>query len=198
MLQLAAKPALLLSRVPRRAWRWLFRAALLAVLVPLLLQWVVAYLVGSDARILPPQLLSAQNLLIVTAHPDDECLFFSPSILGVLDRNKAMTGGLLVMSTGNHSAYSLLAFGLTVALPGNNYGIGDLRRTELAGSCAALGIHENRCVALDHPELQDNPKVWWNNELIAKKVHEYVLKWKIDAVRFFLGLPSWISVHSQG
>jgi len=93
---------LLLGRVPvsRRAWRWLGRAALLALVVPLVLQWTVAYLVGSDARILPPQLLTAKNLLIVTAHPDDECLFFAPSILGVLDRNRDVTGGLLVMSTG--------------------------------------------------------------------------------------------------
>lgn len=100
MMHLAAKPAQMLGRVPRRAWRWIVRVALVALLVPVLLQWIVAYIVGSDARILPPQLLAAKNLLIVTAHPDDECLFFSPSILGVLDRNRDITGGLLVMSTG--------------------------------------------------------------------------------------------------
>ncbi|KAK4450948.1 hypothetical protein QBC34DRAFT_60813 [Podospora aff. communis PSN243] len=162
-----AKPALLLSRVPRRAWRWLFRVALIALLLPLFLQWIIAYIVGGDARILPPQLLAARNLLIVTAHPDDECLFFAPSILGVLDRNRDMTGGLLVMSTGN------------------NYGIGELRRKELAGSCKALGIDESRCTALDHPDLQDNPKVWWNTDLIAKIVHEHVLKWEVDAIITF-------------
>lgn len=96
----ALSPASLLGRVPRRAWRWFLRGAVIAVFITLFLQWVVAYLVGSDARILPPQLLAAKNLLIVTAHPDDECLFFAPSILGVLNRNAATTGGLLVMSTG--------------------------------------------------------------------------------------------------
>lgn len=101
MLQLPAKPAQLLSRVPRRAWRWIIRISLVVLVFPLILQWVVAYLVGSDARILPPQLLAAKNLLIVTAHPDDECLFFAPSILGVLDRNRGITGALLAMSTGN-------------------------------------------------------------------------------------------------
>lgn len=35
---------------------------------------------------------------------------------------------------------------------------------------------------MDHPDLQDNPRVWWNTGLIAKIVHEHVLKWKIDAV----------------
>jgi len=99
-MQFAAKPPPLLSSVPRRAWRWIVRVAVLALVVPMVLQWVVAYVVGRDARILPPELLASRNLLIVTAHPDDECLFFSPSILGVLDRNRQTTGSLLVMSTG--------------------------------------------------------------------------------------------------
>ena len=116
MLQLAAKPALLLSQVPRRAWRWLFRLAILAVLLPLFLQWVIAYVVGDDARILPPQLLAARNLLIVTAHPDDECLFFAPSIIGVLDRNSAITGGLLVMSTGARLPWLHVSFVTVVSL----------------------------------------------------------------------------------
>ncbi|KAK3369433.1 putative deacetylase LmbE-like domain-containing protein [Lasiosphaeria ovina] len=165
--QLLGKVPQLLSKVPRRAWRWLVRIALLALVIPLLLQWVIAYLVGDDARILPPQLLAAKNLLIVTAHPDDECLFFSPSILGVLDRNKAITGGLLVMSTGN------------------NYGIGETRRQELLGSCKALGILEKRCVALDNAALQDSPTVWWDTALIESIVDKHVKKWEIDAIITF-------------
>lgn len=96
----APTPAQLVALVPRRAWRWMLRGAVFAMVLPVLLQWLLAYVVGSDARIMPPQLQAAKNLLIVTAHPDDECLFFAPSILGVLDRNRAVTGGLLVMSTG--------------------------------------------------------------------------------------------------
>ncbi|KAK3937562.1 hypothetical protein QBC46DRAFT_392503 [Diplogelasinospora grovesii] len=164
---LATKPTQLLSRVPRRAWRWIIRTGLLVLLVPPFLQWIIAYLVGSDARILPPQLLAAKNLMIVTAHPDDECLFFSPSILGVLDRNKHTTGSLLVMSNGN------------------NYGIGELRSKELKGSCQSLGINVERCIALDHPDLQDNPKVWWDTALIESIVHEHVQKWDIDAIITF-------------
>ncbi|KAK3358002.1 putative deacetylase LmbE-like domain-containing protein [Lasiosphaeria hispida] len=171
MLQLTAKPMARLvqslSKVPRRVWRWVIRLAVLAIVAPLLLQWLIAYLVGSDARLLPPQLLSAKNLLIVTAHPDDECLFFAPSILGVLDRNREVVGGLLVMSKGN------------------NYGVGDLRRHELKGSCTALGIADERCIALDHADLQDNPHVWWDTDLIERIVHEHVKKWQIDAIITF-------------
>ncbi len=88
---------LVATRSRRRA---LVRVGLVVVLVPLLLQLVLAYLLGGDARLLPPELLRAKNLLLVTAHPDDECLFFAPSVLGVLDRNHAVKGSLLVMSTG--------------------------------------------------------------------------------------------------
>jgi N-acetylglucosaminylphosphatidylinositol deacetylase len=84
----------------RNRRRWLVRLGFLAVLVPICLQWTLAYLLGSDARLLPPELHHAKNLLVVTAHPDDECLFFAPSILGVLDRDHNVRGGLLVMSTG--------------------------------------------------------------------------------------------------
>ncbi|KAK4155747.1 hypothetical protein C8A00DRAFT_31407 [Chaetomidium leptoderma] len=167
MLRFAANPAQIFGRIPRRAWRWTFRVTIIALLVPVLLQWLLAYVVGSDARILPPQLLAAKSLLIVTAHPDDECLFFSPSILGVLDRNKEITGALLVMSTGN------------------NYGLGDRRTQELQESCNALGIHPKRCIALNHPELQDNPDIWWNTDLIETIVREHVSKWKVDAIVTF-------------
>jgi hypothetical protein len=91
-----------LNRVSRRTWRLLLRIVLVVMIVPFLLQILLAYIVGNDARLLPPALHQAKNLLIVTAHPDDECLFFAPSILGVLDKNKNpnIVGGLLVLSTG--------------------------------------------------------------------------------------------------
>lgn len=85
---------------PRKIRRLLLRLILVIAITPFVLQILLAYVVGSDFRLLPAELQQAKNLLIVTAHPDDECLFFAPSILGVLDRNPDTVGGLLVMSTG--------------------------------------------------------------------------------------------------
>ena len=79
--------------------RLLPRILFLVFVVPLFLQFLLAYLVGRDPRVLPSALQQAKNLLIVTAHPDDECLFFAPSILAVLDSTETK-GGLLVLSTG--------------------------------------------------------------------------------------------------
>ncbi|KAH8665284.1 putative deacetylase LmbE-like domain-containing protein [Tricladium varicosporioides] len=156
------------STLPRRVLRFLPRLILSISLAPLILQILLAYVIGSDFRLLPAELQHAKNLLIVTAHPDDECLFFAPSVLGVLDRNSGdKVGGLVVMSTGN------------------NDGIGEARKAELRGSCKALGIDETRCVALDRPEIQDNPKVWWDQAVIESIVREYVEKWHVDAIITF-------------
>ena len=174
-----SKPALTMTTRQRisnilrsKAFRRIFfRGLAIVILVPLLLQIIVAYWIATDPRILPSTLQEARNVLIVTAHPDDECLFFGPAILGVLETGKkekvgeeAKQGALLVLSTGN------------------NYGKGELRKKELQGSCEALGIHKSRCVAVDREELQDNPKEWWNEEVILEVVEEYIKKWKIDAV----------------
>jgi N-acetylglucosaminylphosphatidylinositol deacetylase len=197
------------TRVRRR---WLIRVGLILFLFPLFLQWVLAYILGSDARLLPPELLKAKNLLIVTAHPDDECLFFSPSILGVLDRNKNIKGGLVVMSTGmslphevpvqsvpcsQHSHLHNLPLSVLIFFPlwsGNNYGLGETRKTELLGSCKALGIDTSRCVALDNPDLQDNPKVWWEEAKIKPILKEYIKKWDIDAVSNLPTHLAWLAI----
>jgi N-acetylglucosaminylphosphatidylinositol deacetylase len=102
MLRLRPTASRLITRLglSRRPARWVLRIGVILLVLPLFLQWLVAYVVGSDARLLPAELQNAKNLLIVTAHPDDECLFFAPSILGVLDRNHEVRGSLLVMSTG--------------------------------------------------------------------------------------------------
>jgi hypothetical protein len=154
----------------RQTLRLLLKLTAISTALCVLLQWLLAYPIRSDQRLVPPQLQDAKNLLVVTAHPDDECLFFAPAILGVLGSGGGdVRGGLLVLSTGN------------------NYGLGEVRRKELAGSCRLLGVEEGRCVALDRLELQDDPNVWWDESIIQGIVKEYIQKWNIDAVR--------ISVH---
>ena len=163
----------------------LTRVLPIVLIVPLLLQILLADLLGRDPRLFPPALRQAKNLLIVTAHPDDECLFFSPSILGVLSGNPDTTGGLLVLSTGCLRSPHLTDVLLT-PLAGNNYGLGETRKKELRGSCAALGIDPTRCLALDEAEFQDNPKVWWDEDAIISVVKKYVKKWNTDLVSILL------------
>jgi N-acetylglucosaminylphosphatidylinositol deacetylase len=88
------------SKAVRRYLSLLLRILTFLLILSILLQFILAYIVAKDPRILPPALRRAKNLLIVTAHPDDECLFFSPAILGVLDGNPDTKGGLIVLSSG--------------------------------------------------------------------------------------------------
>lgn len=154
------------SKAFRRAAKIFIRILTIVLIVCIVLQVTLGYAIAKDPRLFPAALQRSKNLLIVTAHPDDETLFFAPSILSVLD-NPATTGGLLVLSNGN------------------NYGLGDVRKVELKGACGVLGIAEDRCEALNRPELQDNPRQWWNETAIIAAVKEYVAKWKIDAIITF-------------
>jgi N-acetylglucosaminylphosphatidylinositol deacetylase len=63
----------------------------------------------------------------------------------------------------------------------------------LKGACGVLGIAEYRCESLDRPELQDNPKKWWNETAIIAAVKEYVEAWKVDAV----SIPTWYLVGGE-
>ena len=85
------------------------------------------------------------RILLLTAHPDDECLFFAPTLSSLLaspsipDDTEA--------SNGQKSAevYSLC---LSV---GDADGLGDVRQDELSRSLNMLGVEESRRWVVDHP-----------------------------------------------
>lgn len=69
--------------------------------------------------------------LIVTAHPDDECMFFSPAILGLVDQGVEVRA--LSISTGNAE------------------GKGEIRKQELKKSYKTLGVKPSHVIAFNHP-----------------------------------------------
>ncbi|OOF90724.1 hypothetical protein ASPCADRAFT_400686 [Aspergillus carbonarius ITEM 5010] len=127
---------------------------------------LLAYWLAEDPRLVPETIQRARNVLLVTAHPDDETLFFSPTILHGHD-NPDVTRALLVLSTGDYN------------------GLGEIRKGEIERSCAALGILPARCVVLEHGALQDNPKKWWREDVIQDIVAHYVHMWKVDLIFTF-------------
>ncbi|KNC99900.1 uncharacterized protein SPPG_05272 [Spizellomyces punctatus DAOM BR117] len=135
---------------------------LLAVFLPPLLLYPLLVSARGSPALVPHELRTAQRPLLVVAHPDDECLFFSPTM-------NALGGvkGILVLSTGN------------------NYGIGDTRRRELMGSCRELGVDEQHCTVLDLPDIQDNPREWWPADRVLEIVTEHVKKTNADVIVTF-------------
>ncbi|XP_015117861.1 N-acetylglucosaminyl-phosphatidylinositol de-N-acetylase [Diachasma alloeum] len=102
------------------------------------------------------------RLLLVTAHPDDEVMFFGPMIYW-LTKLRSSNVYLLCFTTGGHR-----------------------RRKQELWSCAKImGIPEGNVTILMNSELPDDPKVQWPGEIVAEHILQYIETYKINAVVTF-------------
>jgi LmbE family N-acetylglucosaminyl deacetylase len=98
-----------------------------------------------------------KNILLVIAHPDDEVMFFGPSLIGVTNAIADNTVSVLCLSNGL-SQQTLLRIG-------NADGLGSIREKELVESVRYFGI--NNVEILNHPYsslkrlIADNFKMEW-------------------------------------
>lgn len=128
------------------------------------------------------QWLSKQKtVLILTAHPDDECMFFGPVITALL--SKGVTVQVLCLSSGDW------------------YGQGDVRVKEFFASCRTLGISRNASSIIYDPQLPDNPDIDWNITRIQTLVQDYVKDRKVTTLITFddkgvSGHRNHISLHN--
>ena len=75
-----------------------------------------------------------ERILLLTAHPDDECMFFAPTIQALtLDRVTRSHVHSMCLSTGDAN------------------GLGDIRKEELGRSLDVLGVHPTNRALVDHP-----------------------------------------------
>ncbi|KAF7285547.1 hypothetical protein GWI33_010543 [Rhynchophorus ferrugineus] len=94
---------------------------------------------------------NTKRLLFVIAHPDDEVMFFGPTILHYLRKDNCMVF-LMCLSTGK------------------NYGMNKIRTDELYESCKVLGIRDENIFIYNHTDLPDSMDVKWPLEVISKQV----------------------------
>ncbi|KAJ3136415.1 hypothetical protein HDU90_003122 [Geranomyces variabilis] len=159
---------------------------LVSITSPLLYLFLVFSKPTSKARLalvpaaLRPPLKQYNRLsvLLVIAHPDDECMFFAPTILQLVAAGAEV--GVLCLSQGNAD------------------GLGTVRRKELTESCKALGIHAAKVHCLDHAELQDNPKAYWKAAIIAELVKSHISERKTDVVRHQPAINNPIITFDKG
>lgn len=102
--------------------------------------------------------------LFVIAHPDDEAMFFAPTIL----------------SLSSHSLY------LVCLSVGNNDGLGKIREKELYKSCEVLGISKDRVKVYNEQGLQDGPHNSWDSSLVMEIVKNVVAEFQIDNVSILI------------
>ncbi|KAK9715352.1 hypothetical protein RND81_06G159300 [Saponaria officinalis] len=109
--------------------------------------------------------LGRKAFLLVIAHPDDESMFFTPTINYLTSRGHDIH--VICLSTGNAD------------------GIGKIRKDELYKACGTLKVPLSQVAVVDHPELQDGFGKVWNHTLIAKFVEESIKAHDIDTVITF-------------
>ncbi|CAK7317405.1 N-acetylglucosaminyl-phosphatidylinositol de-N-acetylase isoform X2 [Canis lupus baileyi] len=103
--------------------------------------------------------------LLVIAHPDDEAMFFAPTVLGL-----ARLGHRL----------SLLCFSA-----GNFYNQGEIRKKELLQSCDVLGIPPSSIMIIDNRDFPDDPSVQWDTERVASILLQHIEMNSINLVVTF-------------
>ncbi|KAF8814674.1 N-acetylglucosaminylphosphatidylinositoldeacety la se [Phlegmacium glaucopus] len=141
----------------------------------LVLSIILASLFNSNELFNTTELaIKSQNILLVTAHPDDETMFFAPTILS-LTRKTSLNLFHLCLSSGNAD------------------GLGETRKGELRNSLSILGIDHNKQWIVDHPELQDNITMLWDASIIADVIKPFVLNWNINTILTFD--PEGVSSH---
>ncbi|XP_016332479.1 N-acetylglucosaminyl-phosphatidylinositol de-N-acetylase-like [Sinocyclocheilus anshuiensis] len=118
---------------------------------------------------------SETRALLVTAHPDDECMFFAPTVLKLVESQAAVY--LLCLSTGNYNSQGLQ------------------RKRELLESCAVLGIPSDHVTIIDYKELPDDPAVQWSTALISSLILKHIRNYSISVVLTFDG--SGVSGHAN-
>ncbi|OJJ61929.1 hypothetical protein ASPSYDRAFT_144858 [Aspergillus sydowii CBS 593.65] len=100
------------------------------------------------ARTFP--LLYNKRICLLIAHPDDEAMFFSPTLLA-----------LTKPELGNHIKILCLS-------SGDADGLGHIRRDELTKSAKRLGIrNDSDVLVLDDPRFQDSMSIEWTKADVA-------------------------------
>ncbi|KDN46787.1 LmbE-like protein [Tilletiaria anomala UBC 951] len=145
---------------PFDVWR-ISRLVLIAWIACLVLQ---RFLSGVFPQHSPP-FSPGERALILTAHPDDEVMFFAPTIMAMQAAGTTVFG--LCLSTGNAT------------------GLGKHRALELAESYDILGVPAMRIASLDDNSLQDGMEVQWNASYISSLLERFIEQLDIDVILTF-------------
>jgi N-acetylglucosaminylphosphatidylinositol deacetylase len=107
------------------------------------------------------------GLLVVTAHPDDEAMFFAPALLCLGGGGSGLRIHLLCLSTGNYD------------------GLGAQRKKELPRACKWLGVPSERVAVCDEADIADSPHVRWPAARVAAIVQSELQRLGIRRVLTF-------------
>ncbi|KAF9954949.1 hypothetical protein BGZ72_004143 [Mortierella alpina] len=111
--------------------------------------------------------MTKTSIVLVIAHPDDEVMFFGPTLAELTRPEHGNTVRVLCMSSGNHD------------------GLGEVRKRELVASCRSFGIRESHVTILERDELKDGPNELWDPSLVGDQMNLYAKKHNIETIITF-------------
>lgn len=124
-------------------------------LIVLFLSFLITLLIGANDQIpLLSQINANDRILLLTAHPDDECMFFAPSILA-FNTGRPSSHEEREPSNSVASEKSSELFSLCLST-GDADGLGMTRRKELEQSLRILGIPPTNSWVIDNSYVSDN------------------------------------------
>lgn len=132
----------------------LFSAAFLAVLCIIFHDSIESnnvFISWQHQLAIPDSYTPRARVLFLTAHPDDECMFFAPTIMALTSKVKFRRSPARhsVEYWNNNNAYPEV-FSLCLSA-GDADGLGTVRREELGRSLDVLGIGDEKRSVVDHP-----------------------------------------------
>ena len=109
-----------------------------------------------------------QRVVFIFAHPDDEAMFFVPTIKTLLQQQA--------------STYEIYWLCLCT---GNADGLGAIRSKELYASGKVLSIPEDHITILNHSQLIDGMGIHWDTTLVQAIITQYIQQHHINMVITF-------------
>jgi len=130
---------------------------------------------GSGGWLHPPTPIPLRTgarvvVLLVTAHPDDEAMFFGPTLTSLAERKQRgddVEVHLLCLSTGDYD------------------GLGEVRVRELTAACGVLGVASSRVTVIDDRSMRDGPHEAWPPGLVARHIGSAIAATGADVVLSF-------------
>ena len=95
-----------------------------------------------------------KSVLIIIAHPDDEIMFFTPTIKYLIKIGIKIK--ILCLSNGNYDK------------------IGEIRTEEFKNVSKYLKLEDNELINI--PELQDDIKKFWNEKIVSDKISDFLIR----------------------
>ncbi|KFD48618.1 hypothetical protein M513_10473 [Trichuris suis] len=106
-----------------------------------------------------------KTILLVTAHPDDECMFFAPTLLNLRRMSCHIIVVCLTSGGYRHSR--------------------EVRKLELHNSCRLLGVPKEDVLVLDDNRFPDNPMISWDQDCVTSLLEKIMISRNVDVVFTF-------------